>query len=69
MDEIIEKINKYGQKHTEYLDKIDVEEFLEDDDIEELLNAQLDLLSIARALVVKLKAKETSNEEIQNQKD
>lgn len=57
MDEIVEKINKYEQKHTEYLDKIDTEEFLEDEDIEELLNAQLDLLSIARALVITLKGK------------
>ncbi|MGX7410433.1 hypothetical protein ACWOE8_19530 [Enterococcus avium] len=57
MNEIVEKINKYEQKHTEYLDKIDTEEFLEDDDIEELLNAQLDLLSIARALVITLKSK------------
>lgn len=25
MDEIVEKINKYEQKHTEYLDKIEKE--------------------------------------------
>lgn len=55
MDEIIEKLNKYQQKHTEYLDKIDEEEFLEDDDIEELLDAHFDVLSIARSLVVTLK--------------